>query len=103
MSEIAIPAESLRALFDIAVGSLDFGSGFLDSQEVEHLRAVAVLLGIDPIEATPPEFKSQYPHGVAWDGTGCSVTRCAKGANDPIHQPPAVDPGATYTTHLETT
>jgi hypothetical protein len=41
---------------------MDFGSGFLDTNEVEALRALAVTLGVDPIEGTPPEFVKHYPH-----------------------------------------
>lgn len=52
-----------RAVFDIAVGSMDFGSGFLDDEEVQMLRAAAVDLGVDPMEATPSDFKSKYCPG----------------------------------------
>lgn len=57
-----IPTEDLRALFDIAVGSLNFTSGFLDSEETEVLRRVAVAIGVDPMVGTPSEFATQYPH-----------------------------------------
>lgn len=57
-----VPTEDLRALFDVAVGSLNFTSGFLDTEEVETLRRIAVLIGADPMEGTPNNFASQYPH-----------------------------------------
>lgn len=50
----------LRVLFDTAVGSMNFGSGFLDDEEVAALRQVAVILGVDPEVATPQNFKCKY-------------------------------------------
>lgn len=60
MAQISIYDGALRALFDIAVSSMDFGSGFLDDEEVSHLRAVAVILGVDPMRGTPDNFKCKY-------------------------------------------
>lgn len=57
-----IETEDLKALFDLAVSSMDFGSGFLDSDEVSMLRRVAVTIGVDPWVATPHLFRSQFPH-----------------------------------------
>lgn len=59
---ITIPKLTAQILFDALVHSMDFGSGFLDTEEVEALRGMAVALGVDPSEATPHEFKSGYPH-----------------------------------------
>lgn len=58
MTEIA--DEVLRALFDVAVSSMDFGSGFLDDEEVAQLRQAAKVLGVDPMEATPQNFWCKY-------------------------------------------
>ena len=58
MAEIADGV--LRALFDVAVSSMDFGSGFLDDEEVAYLREVAGILGVDPAEATPANFRCKY-------------------------------------------
>jgi hypothetical protein len=83
-----IPTDRLRALFDIAAGSMNFTSGFLDTAEVETLRAVALTLGVDPAAATPNEFVSQYPHPrQGLDPALCvaSYGRCGKPAGDPIH------------------
>ena len=62
MTDISVPREDLQALLDTAIGSMDFGSGFLDHEEVDCLRRIAVLLGVDPADATPDEFQSTYPH-----------------------------------------
>ncbi len=59
---IAVPTEDLRTMFDIAVGSLNFGSGFLDSDEVDVLRRVAVQIGVDPMAGTPKEFALRTAH-----------------------------------------
>lgn len=58
--EVTIRRGDLRALLDIGTGSMDFGSGFMDNEQVEALRKVAVLLGVDPVTATPPNFLEQY-------------------------------------------
>lgn len=55
-----IKKETLQMLFDTAIHSMDFTSGCLDDEEVEALREVAVLLEVDPMLATPPEFKCKY-------------------------------------------
>ncbi len=61
---VAVPTEDLRTMFDIAVGSLNFVSGFLDSDEVDVLRRVAVQIGVDPMAGTPKEFalRTAHPH-----------------------------------------
>lgn len=59
---VSLPFTDLQALFDIAVGSMNFTSGFLDSDEVAVLRRVAVAIGVDPMVGTPREFATQFPH-----------------------------------------
>lgn len=59
-SHIMVPKELLQITFDSAVHSMDFGSGFLDDEEVVALRAVAELLGVDPKHATPSNFYEKY-------------------------------------------
>jgi hypothetical protein len=60
MTDIGIDRRLLQIIFDTAVHSMDFGSGFLDDEEVTALRAVAVLLGVDPLVATPDNFKCKH-------------------------------------------
>jgi hemin uptake protein HemP len=60
--QITISLETAQRVFDALVSSMDFGSGFLDSDDVKALRALAVAIGVDPNTATPSEFVSQYPH-----------------------------------------
>lgn len=55
-----IPDRLLRIVYDTAVSSMDFGSGFLDDSEVAALREIAVILGTDPETATPGNFKCKY-------------------------------------------
>ena len=63
-----IPDETLRAVFDIAVESMDFGSGYLDDDEVNHLRAYAVAIGVDPWDATPSNHRVRFCPGHNWEG-----------------------------------
>ena len=58
--QVTIDRSVLQMVFDAAVHSMDFVSGFLDGETVVALRAIAVLLGVDPMIATPPEFKCKY-------------------------------------------
>jgi hypothetical protein len=60
--EITLPLDTARKVFDSAVGGMDFGSGFLDDEEVAALRAFAVALGLDPMLATPSKFSAKYNH-----------------------------------------
>ncbi|SCF42419.1 hypothetical protein GA0070618_6657 [Micromonospora echinospora] len=60
--ETVVKTEHLRILFDALCHSLDFGSGFLDTEEVNALRAIAGYLGVNPMVATPSEFVTQYTH-----------------------------------------
>lgn len=57
-----IQTELLKGLFDLAVNSMDFGSGFWDDEDVAIGRAVAVLIGIDPINGTPRTYAERYEH-----------------------------------------
>jgi len=87
---ITVPRGNLQDMFDIIVGSLDFGSGFLDLEQVEMLRAVAVLLGVDPMKATPYDQTTRYPHPFvsAKDINGVPTGRCrtcSRPADLPAH------------------
>lgn len=53
---------TIKTMFDIICCSLDWGSGFLDTDEVNMLRDVAVLLDVDPMEATPPSMCKSFQH-----------------------------------------
>lgn len=60
---VTIPKETAQRLFDALAGSMDFGSGMLETDDVEALRALAVAIGVDPNKGTPDEFAAGYPHG----------------------------------------
>lgn len=67
--EVTIRKADLRALLDVATGSQDYGSGFLDNEQVETLRRVAPLLGIEPNTVTPRNFVCRYDpsqHELHW-------------------------------------
>ena len=59
---VAVPRVLLAGLFDLATNSMDFGSGFWDADDTGIARAVALLLGVDPSEATPRNVLALYPH-----------------------------------------
>lgn len=60
MTTINVPHTTLQILFDAVMNSLDFGSGFLDNDDVQALRDCAVLLDVDPVLATPGDFHAAY-------------------------------------------
>lgn len=57
MDELAATA---RVCFDLAVASLDFASGFWDTEETGQMRHLARLLGIDPELATPRTHEGYF-------------------------------------------
>lgn len=61
---VSIRKGDLRAIMDVGTMSMDFGSGFLDNEQVQALRKGAEILGIDPLVVTPSNFTCQYnpPH-----------------------------------------
>jgi hypothetical protein len=61
---VPVPRLSVQILLDVVVSSLDFGSGMLDDEEVNALRGVAELLGIDPMIATPNNFRCKHDGGL---------------------------------------
>lgn len=63
---IQVRKGDLRAVLDVATMSMNFASGFLDNEQVEALRKAAVILGIDPLVATPDNFVCQYTGRHAW-------------------------------------
>lgn len=88
-----VPTDDLRTLFDVAVNSLNFGSGFLDTDEVNVLRRIAALIGVDPTVATPSNFARQYLHTFqerirTWPPSVWvdRCDRCDLLADDPIHE-----------------
>lgn len=60
--QITIPKLTAQILFDSLAGSMDFGSGMLDTEEVEALRGLALAIGVDPVKGTPSEFAGKFPH-----------------------------------------
>ncbi len=62
MPAINVPKRLLQLVFDVAVQSMDFASGFLGDDEVYALRDIAVLLGVDPMVATPSNYCKRIPH-----------------------------------------
>ena len=64
---ISIDRELLQHVFDIAVHSMDFGSGFLDDEEVSALREIADLLDVDPDAATLSNYKCKYRGWHYWE------------------------------------
>jgi hypothetical protein len=60
MATVEVDRATLQIVFDVAVSSMQFGSGFLVDEEVTGLRAIAVCLGIDPMKATPDNFRCKY-------------------------------------------
>lgn len=55
--KIEVEKEHLQTLYDMVTGSLDYGSGFFDGDDIDTLHAVGRLLGVDesgnPLRTTP--------------------------------------------------
>jgi hypothetical protein len=44
--EISLPKETLQLYYDLLVGSMDYGSGFWSTEEVEEIRKLGILLKV---------------------------------------------------------
>ena len=63
---LTIRKGDLRALLDMVTGSMDYGSGFLNNEDIEILRKAARVLGINPDEVTPTQHVCQYRGTHQW-------------------------------------
>lgn len=63
---VTVRRGDLRALLDVGTMSMDFGSGFLDNEQVEALRKIAVVLDVEPLAVTPANFVCQYTGEHEW-------------------------------------
>lgn len=84
-----ISEDDIREMFDIICCSMDFGSGFLDTPQVDLLRRVAVELGVNPMKATPSNQAENYPHAFEaytnwYNNTYCST--CYKNKDHRCHE-----------------
>ncbi len=61
MDSVNVPLESLKALYDLVVHSMDYGSGFLDQTDIDVLREVAPLIGVCPNNGTHTDMLEKYP------------------------------------------
>lgn len=59
---LVLETETVKKLFDIICSSMDWGSGFLETDEVKILREIAVVLGVDPMSATPEGQHRYFKH-----------------------------------------
>jgi hypothetical protein len=118
-----ITLDELKKLFDLATESMDFGSGFMDHEEVVLLRRVAVIIGVDVKEGTPDNFRASFAHDVVdprekehkvwvkdptagprtyrgtWvpDGTITICDYCKRNITNPVHHGVSVEvPTDTY-------
>lgn len=82
--KVELPFEDARALFDMVCNSMDFGSGFLETNDVTVMRRLAVIIGVDPTLGTPRAFATQYPH--AYQSTKMNCGHCRRIEDDPIHK-----------------
>ncbi len=91
---VTVAFADLQMVFDTATNSMDFGSGFLDDEEIEALRRIAIVLGVDPIVAEPESYQAKRPHRFSpWTRSDSSPTAhlrcrlCEKREDDPLHAP----------------
>lgn len=63
---IEVRRGDIQALLDLATGSMDFGSGFWDQEQVEIARKIAGVLNVDLMLVTPSNFVCQYKGEHEW-------------------------------------
>jgi hypothetical protein len=85
-------AAALQDVYDIAVNSMDFGSGFLDTDEIENLRELGKAIGAEPLHYQcnrRPARVIQYPHNIPFGsplhvGDTIPALPCTCGAEAPV-------------------
>jgi len=88
---IPIEIEDLKALLDIMTHTMDFGSGFLDTNEITLLRKLAIEIGMNPMEVTPQDAAVRIAHvytdydNVHPKNIGIHCKFCWKGIDDSPH------------------
>ncbi len=58
---VEIERAKLQALLDVAINSMDFGSGFWDQEDANAARWAAEALGLCPNAATPSNILEHFP------------------------------------------
>lgn len=59
---ITLDKEDLQAVFDLALEGEGMMSGWWGQEEVDAARRIAVILGVNPMVATPREFADHTRH-----------------------------------------
>lgn len=77
-TQITLNKEDLQALFDLAVEGEGMMSGWWGQEEVNAARKIAVLLGVNPMAATPREFadRTRHDYEPVATGVGGIYTKC---------------------------
>lgn len=74
---VSIPGEVLQDVYDIAVNSVDFGSGFLSTEEVGNLRILGKAIGAEYFDYQNDRClrcgheNSRHYRGDNYCGAGC--------------------------------
>jgi hypothetical protein len=82
---LMVARKDLQAIFDIAVQGEGMFSGWWGTEEVVAARKIAVLLGVDPIIATPRNFARNYPHSFKATRAG-HCEHCGLYVLDEVHE-----------------
>lgn len=61
-TRLTLDKEDLQAIFDLAVEGEGMMSGWWGQEEVDAARKIAVVLGVNPMIATPREFADRTRH-----------------------------------------
>ncbi len=80
---ITLPREVLEDLVDRIVSSMDFGSGFMDDDDVELLWKAADILGVGRWDVTPPSHRHRLcdhaeREGYTWNGLCSPEEKCVR-------------------------
>lgn len=79
---LTIRTPDLQAIFDICIYSMDFGSGFLDGEDVPALRRIAEALGVDPMQATPDNERWKYAHPFSTESPRAATCQTCRQTED---------------------
>lgn len=65
--------------YDVAVGSLDFGSGFLSTEQVDNLRHLGNAIGAEPFNYATDACRCGHQFNWHHGHRGCASMKCRCG------------------------
>lgn len=90
MTSTAADDEDVRRIFDLLASMDGACSGYMDDEDVQAVRRVAVAIGADPRDATPSDHLAHYGHVPAFIREISTALRVDSREDAVAHSPEAL-------------